>query len=116
MRIKMGFLILWTSVFWAAIEAARDYFLSDYYASELAHMSFMSQANPEVYMITATIGIIFAIVVAVATFISQKTGESKALYMLLGVLGVLGFLFSGVYGFLLTIVGGFIGLSQMDTK
>ncbi len=116
MRIKIGFLLLWTSVFWAAIESVRDYFLADYYAKELADMSFMSQANPEVYMITAAVGMIFAVIVAVTVFIEQKMGESKGLYMLLGVLGILGFLFSGVYGFLLTIVGGFVGLSQMDAK
>ena len=116
MKIKVGFLILWTSVFWSIVEAIRDYFLSDYYAKELANMSFMSQANPEVYMITAAIGLIFAVVIAVTVFIKQKTGESKALYMFLGVLGILGFIFSGVYGFLLTIVGAFVGLSQMDEK
>ncbi len=114
MRIKLGFLLLWMSVFWTAVESVRDYFLADYYAKELANISFMSQANPEVYMITATIGVIFTLVVAVSVFLMQRTGEAKGLYMLLGVLGILGFLFSGVYGFLLTIVGAFVGLSQMS--
>ena len=112
-NMKTPELLLWISLAWVSIESIIDFFLADFYAEALSDMNFMGEVSPEVYRITAAIGLIFALVLGVTLFFMHKNGPSSRYYIGIGVLGVPAFLFSGVIGYILTIIGGFLGVFQM---
>lgn len=113
-KINTSELLLWISFVWVTIESIVDFFLSDYYAEALSNLNFMGEVTPEIYAITAAIGLIFAIILGVTLFLMHKHGESSRYYIGFGVLGVLAFLFSGVVGYILTVIGAFIGVFQLS--